>query len=106
MVERKLPERLHPLEELSKNLWWSWTMGAHELFEYIDNELWIRCEKNPINFLDKLKYPRLLALEKDEIFLGKMDAVHAQFKDYMKEKSHAKGPRIAYFSMEYDCTVR
>ena len=30
-----------------------------------------------------------------------MDAVHAQFKDYMKEKSHAKGPRIAYFSMEY-----
>ena len=101
MVERKLPERLHPLEELSKNLWWSWTMGAHELFEYIDNDLWIRCEKNPINFLDKLKYPRLLALEKDEIFLGKMDAVHAQFKDYMKEKSHAKGPRIAYFSMEY-----
>ena len=101
MVERKLPERLHPLEELSKNLWWSWTMGAHELFEYIDNELWIRCEKNPINFLDKLKYPRLLALEKDEVFLGKMDAVYAQLKDYMKEKSHAKGPRIAYFSMEY-----
>ena len=27
--------------------------------------------------------------------------MHAQFKDYMKEKSHAKGPRIAYFSMEY-----
>ena len=101
MVERKLPERLRPLEELSKNLWWSWTMSAYELFEYIDNVLWVKCEKNPIDFLDKLTYSRILALEKDEIFLGKMDAVYAQFEDYMRQKADAEGPKIAYFSMEY-----
>ena len=101
MVERKLPERLRPLEELSKNLWWSWTMSAYELFEYIDNALWVKCEKNPIDFLDKLTYSRILALEKDEIFLGKMDAVYAQFEDYMRQKDDAEGPKIAYFSMEY-----
>ena len=101
MVERKLPERLRPLEELSKNLWWSWTMSAYELFEYIDNALWVKCEKNPIDFLDKLTYSRILALEKDEIFLGKMDAVYAQFEDYMRQKADAEGPKIAYFSMEY-----
>ena len=101
MVERKLPERLRPLEELSKNLWWSWTMSAYELFEYIDNALWVKCEKNPIDFLDKLTYSRILALEKDEVFLGKMDAVYAQFEDYMRQKADAEGPKIAYFSMEY-----
>ena len=101
MVERKLPERLHPLEVLSKNLWWSWTMAAYELFEYIDRPLWVKCEKNPIDFLDKLKYSRLLSLEKDEIFLGKMDAVYARFREYMDEKKEAREPKIAYFSMEY-----
>ncbi len=101
MVERSMPERLHPLEILSKNLWWSWTSGAHEVYEYIDIELWHKCEHNPIEFLDKLSQARVKELEKDEQFLSKMDAVFAQFTDYMEEKKSAKGPRIAYLSMEY-----
>ena len=101
MVKRQLPEQLHPLEELSKNLWWCWTLEAYELFEYIDRELWVKCEKNPIDFLDRLTHSRILALEKDELFLGKLDAVYTRFKNYMKEKKHASGPSIAYFSMEY-----
>ena len=101
MIESKLPERLHPLEELSKNLWWSWTLNAYDLWEYIDKELWLQCEKNPIVYLDRLSYNRFMELEKDEVFLNKMDALYKQFKDYMKEKESAKGPKIAYFSMEY-----
>ena len=101
MVEKSLPVRLHPLEILSHNLWWSWTLGAHELFEYIDNALWHDCDRNPIDFLDRLDYKRLKELEKDAEFLAKMDAVYAEFQDYMKEKAEAGGPKIAYFSMEY-----
>ncbi|MDY3979342.1 MAG: alpha-glucan family phosphorylase [Tidjanibacter sp.] len=101
MIEKSLPERLHPLEILSKNLWWSWTLGAHELFEYIDMDLWTECSKNPIAFLDKLRYSRICQIEKDPTFLAKMDAVYAQFQDYMARKSEAQAPRIAYFSMEY-----
>ena len=101
MVEKSLPERLHPLEVLSKNLWWSWTLGAHELFEYIDEELWVECERNPISFLDKLHYKRIQELEADSEFLGRLDAIYAAFQEYMNKKSEAKGPRIAYFSMEY-----
>ncbi len=101
MVERTMPERLHPLEQLSKNLWWSWNMEAYSLFEYIDRELWVKCEKNPITFLDKLTYHRVLELEQDATFLQMMDAVYAKFNDYMAEKANAKGPKIAYFSMEY-----
>lgn len=101
MVERKLPERLHPLEQISRNLWWSWTAGAYGLWEYIDKELWVKCEKNPIDFLDRLNYSRIQDLETDQVFLSKMDTVYAQFCAYMAEKNSAKRPKIAYFSMEY-----
>ena len=101
MVEKSLPERLHPLEELSRNLWWSWTLGARDLFEYIDKDLWVEVDRNPIALLDKLPMERLLELEDDAIFLGMLDAVYAQFKEYMNEKPNANAPKIAYFSMEY-----
>ena len=101
MVEKSLPERLHPLEVLSHNLWWSWTLGAHELFESIDPKLWHACSSNPIELLDNLSYSRVKELEKDEAFLAHMDRIYAQFNDYMAEKKKAQGPKIAYFSMEY-----
>ena len=101
MIEKTLPDRLHPLEVLSKNLWWSWTLGAHELFEYIDIELWNDCSKNPIAFLDRIGFSRFKELEQDGVFLEKMDSVYAAFNAYMAEKKNAKGPKIAYFSMEY-----
>ena len=68
MVEKSLPQRLRPLEELSKNLWWSWTLGAHELFTSIDPVLWEACSRNPIEFLDKLGYQRYKELEQDQAF--------------------------------------
>ncbi len=101
MVEKSLPERLRALEMLSRNLWWSWTLGAHELFESIDAELWTATSKNPIAFLDKLPYAKVKELEQNEAFLAKLDEVYAQFCGYMNKKVEAKGPRIAYFSMEY-----
>ncbi len=101
MIEKSLPERLRSLEALSKNLWWSWTLGAHELFEYIDDDLWVECARNPIDFLDRLNYARIKELEQDKQFLEKMDGVYAAFQNYMNEKPAAGQPSIAYFSMEY-----
>lgn len=101
MVEKNLPERLHALEELAHNLWWSWTPGARDLFEGIDAELWGQSERNPIAFLDLLSVARIRELEQDEAFLGSLDAVYAQFKEYMSEEPDPTIPKIAYFSMEY-----
>ena len=101
MVEKSLPARLRPLEELSRNLWWSWTPGARDLFEYIDNELWNQVDRNPIALLDRLSMDRLHELENDERFLAMLDAVYGQFTAYMNEKPDPKIPTIAYFSMEY-----
>ncbi len=101
MIEKSLPERLHALEILSRNLWWSWTLGAHELFEYIDTELWADCEHNPIEFLDKLNFKRIKELEKDKDFLARLDGVYSAFREYMSEKKDSTVPSVAYFSMEY-----
>lgn len=101
MVERDMPEVLKPLEELTKNLWWSWNIEAWELFKYIDEELWIECDRNPIQLLDKLSYSRYKEIQNDPVFLEKMNAVYGSFKEYMSEKDNAQRPKIAYFSMEY-----
>ena len=101
MVDKTLPKRLHALEELSRNLWWCWNPGPRDLFEGIDPALWAECERNPIAFLDKLSVERIKGLERDEAFLGQLDAVYAQFRDYMNEKPAPKTPTISYFSMEY-----
>ena len=98
---RSLPARLRPLEELSKNLWWSWTLGARDLFEAIDKELWIKVDRNPIALLDRLSMERLTQLENDGDFLHRLDSVYAQFKAYMNEAPEANTPTIAYFSMEF-----
>ena len=101
MVEKNLPTRLRALEELSRNLWWSWTLDVHELFMYIDHNLWIDTGRNPIEFIDRLSYSRFVELEKDTEFLKKLDATHAAFKTYMAAKKQQNGVPVAYFSMEY-----
>ncbi len=35
-VHQSIPDKLKPLEEISRNLWWSWTQDAIDLFASID----------------------------------------------------------------------
>ncbi len=101
MIERTMPERLHILEELTRNLWWSWYDPARRLFESIDPELWAEVERNPIALLDRLDLPKLKELAENQSFLQELDAVYHVFQAYMAEKPAEGQPRIAYFSMEY-----
>ncbi|MGF7139524.1 alpha-glucan family phosphorylase [Roseimarinus sediminis] len=101
IVEPKIPESLTPLKEISRNLWWVWNTKARELFEYIDEELWIETAHNPVLMLDKVGYNRFLELEKDEEFRYKLEWVYNELSNYLKERSHPDGNKIAYFSMEY-----
>ncbi|MFI3327692.1 MAG: alpha-glucan family phosphorylase [Rikenellaceae bacterium] len=100
MVEKSLPERLHALEELSRNLWWSWNADARKLFKYIDEALWSEVCRNPIILLDRISQERLLELESDKDFLESLDLIHAKFKLYMDEPANDQ-TSVAYFSMEY-----
>ncbi len=101
VVERAIPDSLRRLEELTKNLWWSWNDPARRLFESINNELWAEVDRNPIALLDRLSLTELKKLAENEEFLARLDNVYALFKAYMDGKNGGKKPRIAYFSMEY-----
>ncbi len=100
-IEYKLPESLAPLTDIANNLWWSWNKDATELFRSLDPEKWDEVGYNPIAQLDNLSVERIRQLEKDKKILEKLKAVNTDFQDYMKEKSKADSPTIAYFCMEY-----
>ena len=100
-VESNIPEKLTPLKEISRNLWWVWNTEARELFQYIDAEIWEECEHNPIVLLDEVNYQRFIELENDEEFLLKMNHVSSSLHKYLNDRKALQGPSIAYFSMEY-----
>lgn len=100
-VESNIPEKLTPLKELSRNLWWVWNTEARDLFQYVDAELWEECEHNPILLLEEVNYQRFLELENDEEFLFKMNHVSSLLHKYLDDRKGLKGESIAYFSMEY-----
>ncbi len=100
-VESNIPEKLTPLKEISRNLWWVWNTEARELFQYIDDEIWEECEHNPIVLLDEVNYQRFLELEKDDEFLVKMNLVSTSLNKYLAARKDLKGSSVAYFSMEY-----
>lgn len=101
IISRHLPERLSALEILSRNLWWCWNESAKSLFASIDRELWEISNQNPIAMLDMVRRRRYQELVEDEEFLARMDAVYAEFTEYMDKKKERKSPSIAYFCMEY-----
>lgn len=101
VVESDLPEKLNPLRELSRNLWWVWNQCARELFQYISPEIWEECDHNPVLLLDKVSFQRLKELENDKKFIGEMNVVYNKLNKYLDERRNLSGPQVAYFSMEY-----
>lgn len=101
IVEENIPEKLKSLEDLSRNLWWSWNNDAIELFSSIDEDMWEEANRNPIIFLQKIPLAQLQKLENDREFLKKLDRVKSAFHSYMEERENSEGPKIAYFSMEF-----
>ncbi len=100
-VESSIPEKLAPLKELSKNLWWVWNTDARELFAGIDGKLWEESVHNPVVLLENVSYQRFLELENDKVFMANMNIVTDHLHSYLEERSSPHGPKIAYFSMEY-----
>ncbi|MEG0499968.1 MAG: alpha-glucan family phosphorylase, partial [Rikenellaceae bacterium] len=101
MIHRSIPEKLKALDELSKNLWWSWNDEATELFKMVDYEYWEASGHNPIILLDKISLSRYKELEEDDLFVSKLNKVSEHFKTYMAKKESMEGAGVAYFSMDY-----
>ncbi len=103
-----LPERLKPLLSIANNLWWTWTPEAIYLFQDMDRDLWERVNHNPVALLGTIEQARLEELERDEIFLARMEEVAGELERYLRAKtwyhkiiSNQKDGMIAYFSAEF-----
>jgi glycogen phosphorylase/synthase len=101
IVKSKLPDPLIKLGKLTENLWWTWDDEAQELFEVIDPEIWQKCDQNPAILFEQVRYNQLIELSQNNNYTDKLERVYRRFTEYMDLKPDTKGPRIAYFSMEY-----
>jgi starch phosphorylase len=105
-VSPRLPEVLEPLNDLARNLWWTWEPDARKLFRDLNPTLWDQTNHNPIRMLQLSKQGRLEEIASDEDYLRSMRQVHGQFRAYMSRsdtygKQRAGVPCIAYFSAEF-----
>lgn len=103
-VTSHVPEKLHKLLEISRNLWWVWNFEATEMFSSIDSKLWNECEGNPIVMLERLSYEKLEEIENNPDFIQRLDAVYASYQEYINTPYDKQKPSVAYFSMEYGLT--
>ncbi|MEA3443739.1 MAG: alpha-glucan family phosphorylase [Bacteroidota bacterium] len=101
IVQATIPDKIKGLNELSKNLWWSWNYEAVDLFQYIDPVLWRESRYNPITLLELLPFERLAELENDKTFIKSYNEVFDNFKTYISTPVDDKEKSLAYFSMEY-----
>ncbi len=110
-VQPSLPPRLERLQELAYNLWWSWNMGAINLFRRLDSELWEQSDHNPVLMLGTIEQSRLEEAAQDDAFLAHLEGILDYFDRYMEAqawyaKAHEQRDRlaIAYFSAEFGLT--
>ena len=103
----ELPERIQGLDELARNLWWSWHPRARQLFKTLDRQAWKDSGHNPCLMLRDLPRSFLEAACSDEEYLREYDLVLSRFRKYLEVcecgliKDDGRGRAIAYFSAEY-----
>lgn len=111
-VAPSLPEKLAILQELARNLLWTWNHDFVELFQRIDRDLWERVDHNPVRLLGLVPQERFDELRQSDSFISHLERVTNFYHAYMKRKTWYQknfaqdNPDlcIAYFSMEYGIT--
>ncbi len=107
-VRPTLPEKLENLRAIAHDLHWCWNHDAIDLFRRIDQEVWKKCEHNPVRLLAEVSQERLEEVAQDDGFLSHFERVWTRFEQYCKERTwyqstfaDHKNLKIAYFSAEF-----
>jgi glycogen phosphorylase len=102
MPLRQLPEPIHRLDEVSRNLWWSWSPEARAVFRAISVRLWRETDHNPVKMLRLVTPDRLERLSTDADFLKRYTRLMKSFDRYKSDGGDEfADTHIAYFSAEY-----
>lgn len=108
-VTTALPDKLTGLQDLAKNLWWSWNNEAIDLYREIDLALWEKLNRNPVRFLQEVSVKKLEEKLNDPEFMTRYENVLADFTHYINDSDtwfnhnypELKDENIVYFSAEY-----
>lgn len=110
-VRPVLPEALHPLSDLARNLRWSWHAETRDLFQSVDPERWAECGGDPVRLLGSVPGGRLAELTEDSRFLRRLAAVRDDLREYVsgdrwyQTQTSDLPAAIAYFSPEFGITA-
>ena len=104
-----LPVRINRLEELARDLWWSWTPAARRVFRRLDYPLWRLTWHNPVRMLALVPPDTLARAIADPDWLATYDRAVAQLEAARaarntwceRECPELVGRSIAYFSAEF-----
>ena len=117
-VRHVLPEAIEDLDELARNLRWSWHEPTRALFESIDPDRWREVGHDPMRMLGATPVERLDELAADEQFVQRVEHLAAELREYLDQPRwyQAEAERraragqdalpaaVAYFSAEFGIT--
>src|SRR5213078_3310768 len=97
------------LNQVARNLWWTWSQEAQELFQQLSPRGWQNLYHNAVAVLHEVSDYELRVRLQDRDFSGQVRAVVDGFNAYMKESKtwgRENAPRflkhpVAYFSAEF-----
>ncbi|HEY6507172.1 MAG TPA: alpha-glucan family phosphorylase [Vicinamibacterales bacterium] len=105
---RELPDRIHRLNELANDLWWSWNADARGVFRELDYPLWRLTAHNPVKMLTlasgetiarAVTSARWLALYDRAI--AALDTVRRSADTWWAREHPGLEGTVAYFSAEF-----
>jgi glycogen phosphorylase len=97
------------LEELARNLWWSWNPETIRLFRDLDPQLFQSSNHNAFALVHNLPPERLEKMAVDAFLRARVDRAHRELRDYLSfpnawASTHAAPLRVrpvAYMSAEF-----
>ena len=97
------------LEELARNLWWSWNPETIRLFRDIDPQLFQSSNHNAFALVRNLSTDRMATMASDAFLRARVDRAHRELRDYLSlantwALTHAAPLRVrpvAYLSAEF-----
>ncbi|WP_333777877.1 glycosyltransferase family 1 protein [Streptomyces sp. IBSBF 3136] len=110
-VRPVLPEPLRPLNDLARNLRWSWHAETRDLFQSVDPERWAAAGADPVRLLGGVRPGRLAELAGDRRFLRRLTAAADDLHDYVtgdrwyQHQDAGLPAAVAYFSPEFGITA-
>jgi starch phosphorylase len=107
-VQPNLPDELRPLDELARDLWYSWNRDAIELFARLDIDAWKAADRNPALMLATIPQATLDAAARDDTFLAELRRVYWRYRAYQRGAGWFQEAypgvadiSVAYLSLEF-----